>query len=94
MISIIVLFYLSIGILGSHNMLVSIAIFYLSILFGQIVGLVFLYRDKINVNIEELAKYLVIFLFLLFVLFTFLPPKIPLFKDDVTQTYGVFKFEY
>ena len=43
---------------------------------------------------EEIAKYLVIVIFLMFVVFTFIPPKIGIFKDEVTSTYGVFEFKY
>lgn len=91
---IVVLFYISIGIMGTHNAIVSISIFYFSIFVSQIVGNVVINSKKVNINVEEIAKYAVIIIFLLFVFFTFLPPKAELFKDEVTQTYGVFKLEY
>lgn len=94
MFSIVILFYISVLIFGTHNTIASVIIFYLSILFGQIVGTYVLYYKKVSVNIEEVSKYLVLALFLLFVFFTFLPPKADIFKDEATQTYGVFKLEY
>lgn len=94
MLSIVVLFYISVLVLGTHNQIVSIVIFYISILLGQIIGNYILNYNKVNVNIEEIAKYLVLTIFLLFIFFTFLPPKANIFKDEITQTYGVFKLEY
>lgn len=94
MLSIIILFNISVLLLGSHNPIISVAIFYIAIMLGQIVGIKILYSKKIDVKIEELSKYLVLTIFLLFVFFTFLPPKANIFKDEVTQTYGVFKLEY
>ena len=49
---------------------------------------------KVDVKIEEVTKYSVLFIFLLFIFFTFLPPKAEIFKDEITQTYGVFELEY
>lgn len=91
---IVILYYISLFILGTHNSKVAIGIFYFSILVSQIVGYMIMKMKKVNVNIEEIAKYVVIILFLSFIFFTFLPPKAQIFKDEVTQTYGVFELEY
>ena len=80
--------------MGTHTTFVSISIFYLSILLSQIVGYIVINMRKVDVKIEETTKYSVLFIFLLFVIFTFLPPKAEIFKDEETQTYGVFKLEY
>lgn len=94
MVLIVVLFYASLLITKAHNTVISILIFYFSILIGQIIGIKVINMKKVNVNIEEISKYVVIIIFLLFIFFTFLPPKASIFKDEVTQTYGVFKLEY
>lgn len=91
---IVILFYTSLLITKTHNTVISISIFYFSILISQMIGVIVMNMRKVNVNIEEISKYAVIFIFLLFVFFTFLPPKAGLFKDEATQTYGVFKLEY
>ena len=49
---------------------------------------------NVNIKYEEISKYLVIIIFIMFVIFTFIPPKIDIFKDEVTSTYGVFELEY
>lgn len=48
---------------------------------------------NINIKYEEISKYLVIAIFIMFVVFTFFPPRIDIFKDEVTSTYGVFEFK-
>jgi len=94
MILIVILYYLSLLVIEVHNPKVAMAIFYFSIFVSQIVGYIVINMKKVNVNVEEVSKYAVIILFLLFVFFTFLPPKAQVFKDEVTQTYGVFELEY
>ncbi len=81
-------------ILEKHFLLIDILLFCIAILFGQIVAFKEIKAKKININYEEISKYLVLIIFLMFVFFTFLPPKLDLFKDEVTSTYGVFKLEY
>ncbi len=78
----------------NHNILVSITIFYFAIFLAQILSYIKITSNNVSQKNEEIAKYIVIIIFILFVIFTFIPPKISLFKDEVTSTYGVFKFEY
>lgn len=86
-------YYIYTFILGSHVLLFDILLFCIAILFGQVVAYREIKARKINVNYEEIAKYLVLIIFLMFVFFTFAPPRLDLFKDEVTSTYGVFKLE-
>lgn len=80
--------------IGRHITWISMLLFYIAILLGQI----FAYREinskKVKVKYEEISKYLVIIIFIMFIFFTFLPPKLDIFKDDITSTYGVFEIEY
>ena len=94
MLSIILLYCISIAVLGGHNLWVSISIFYFSILLSQILGYKVVTGKRVSIKFEEISKYIVIFIFLLFVIFTFIPPKFNIFKDEVTSTYGVFEFKY
>jgi len=82
-------FYFYTGSFGIENVFIDILIFFLSILLGQILGLHFYkYAKGINYKITIL-----IFLFILVIygIFTFYPPKLPIFKDASTETYGVNK---
>lgn len=94
MLLIVLLYYISLFILGTHNSKVAIGIFYVSILVSQIIGYIVINMKKVDVKIEEVTKYSVLFIFLLFIFFTFIPPKAEIFKDEITQTYGVFELEY
>ena len=86
---IILLYYINI-----YNTWLNIAIFYFSILISQILGYKIVTSKKVNVKYEEISKYIVIAIFLMFIIFTFIPPKLSIFKDEVTSTYGVFEFKY
>ena len=59
----------------------------------RIRGGLILGKENINIKYEEISKYLVIAIFIMFVVFTFFPPRIDIFKDEVTSTYGVFEFK-
>ena len=74
------IFYLYTGILGTNVAFIDISLFYLAILFSQIIS----YK-------KEISKYIIIIFCILIVLFTFCPPKIGLFKDNVKSTYGIFE---
>lgn len=78
--------------LGTHILWVDILIFFVAILIAQVLGYKEITSKKINIKYEEISKYLVIAIFLMFVIFTFIPPRINLFKDEVTSTYGVFEY--
>lgn len=89
-----IIFYLYTAILGKSVLVIDILLFYLSILVSQIIGYKKIKEKSVSVNKEEVNKYLTIIIFILFILFTFLPPKLDLFKDEITNTYGVFELKY
>ena len=78
-----VLFYTYNGILGKSPDWVNIAIFYIT------AGLVFLFEwwafknDRIKCRYPRLALAVICLIGVLFVVFTFVPPQIPLFRDPV-----------
>lgn len=94
MLSITLLYYIYSLIYGTHNLVINLIIFYFSILISQILGYKVVTGRRVNIKLEERSKYIVIFIFLLFIIFTFIPPKFKIFKDEVTSTYGVFEFKY
>lgn len=87
-------YYLYTSILGTHNLWIDMSIFYIAILLAQILGYKEVTAKNINVKYEEISKYLVIIIFVMFVVFTFIPPKIDIFRDEVTSTYGVFRLGF
>ena len=84
-----VLFYTYNGVFGKSPDWINIAIFYISAL------LVFLFewwafkRDWLPCTHLRLAFAAICLIGVLFVVFTFSPPHIPLFQDPLTGTYGV-----
>lgn len=84
-----VLYYTYNGMFGKSPDWVNIAIFYVS------AGLAFLLEGYLFQKNQIVCRHsavplgILLFLGLLFILFTFFPPKIPLFQDPVTGTYGI-----
>ena len=84
-----VLFYTYNGVFGKSPDWVNIAIFYITAL------LVFLFEwwvfktGRLQYSHPGLAFAAICLIGVLFVVFTFAPPQIPLFQDPLTGTYGV-----
>ena len=84
-----ILFYTYNGVIGKSPDWVNIAIFYVA------AGLAFLLEWYLFQKTSIVCKHsavplgVVLFLGLLFILFSFFPPRIPLFQDPVTGTYGI-----
>ena len=84
-----VLFYTYNGVFGKSPDWINIAIFYITAL------LVFLFewwafkRDWLPCKRPWLAFAVICLIGVLFGVFTFMPPQIPLFQDPLTGTYGV-----
>ena len=84
-----VLFYTYNGVFGKSTDWINIAIFYITAL------LVFLFEwwafknDWLPCKYPRLAFAAIWLIGVLFVVFTFAPPQIPLFQDPLTGTYGV-----
>ena len=84
-----VLFYTYNGAIGKSPDWFNIAIFYVS------AALVFLFewwafwKDRLPCRHRRLAFAAICLIGVLFVVFTFKPPQIPLFQDPITGTYGI-----
>ena len=83
-----VLFYTYNGVFGKSTDWINIAIFYIT------AALVFLFerwvfKQNRHCKSPQLALAAICFIGVLFVLFTFAPPQIPLFRDPITGTTGL-----
>ena len=84
-----VLFYTYNGIFGKSPDWINIAIFYIT------AALVFLFewwafkRNRLDCKRPWLAFAAICLIAVLFVVFTFAPPQIPLFRDPLTGSYGI-----
>ncbi len=87
---IVVTFFTYSGIIGTSIIVIDILIFILSIILGEYVAYRFMKRrDESTVTTESLAIIILAFLLLCFVIFTYLPPEVNLFRDVTTGVYGI-----
>ena len=64
--------------------------FIISIILGEYVAYKLMKRDdESTVLTESLSVIILIFLFMCFVIFTYLPPEVNLFRDVTTGVYGI-----
>lgn len=83
-----VLYYVINGIFGSTPDWINIAIFFVSAV-ATFVAETKLFATGIKCTYPGAAMIALCIIALLFVLFTFMPPHIPLFQDPVTGRYGI-----
>lgn len=86
LITMVIFFYTYTGIIGSNYPIIDISSFYIIIIIFQIKSYKAFINNQQNNKIYSLL--LVIFL-ILFIIFTFNPPKLNLFKDPIKNTYGI-----
>lgn len=85
----IVTYYTYSGVIGKNIDVVNIIIFILAVIIGQYVS-----YQKMNSKFYSnnlVAIIILVILYLYFLVFTFYPPQIALFKDPVTGTFGIYK---
>ena len=70
------------------NMIVTFAIFILSIIISQILSYKLLQKDY-NPRLEEAGVILFVVFFLINIIFTYYPPKVALFYDFTNEIYGL-----
>lgn len=87
---IITFFYTYTGILGFNIPIINILSFILSIILGEFISYKLLLKNiKINNKIKNIFIIILFILFLSFIIFTYFPPNINLFKDPLTNKYGI-----
>lgn len=84
-----VLFYTYNGVFGSSPDFVNIAIFFISAAVVFLLETHLLKEEKPSCKYPGIAFALLCLIGILFVIFTFITPQIPLFRDPVTGTYGI-----
>ncbi|MGG5461240.1 DUF6512 family protein [Clostridium sp. B9] len=89
LITIPMLYYFYTQAFGVELIVVDIIILLLAIIFGQLLGL-HIYRHGKGVN-SIIIIMIFVALIAMFMIFTFYPPQIPLFKDSISGSYGINK---
>ncbi len=86
------LYYTYTGALGIHLTWLDISIFYIATAVAYLLETYLFLREPRRVcRLAPLAMLLTVSIAFLFLFFTYLPPRLPLFLDPVTQTYGLSK---
>ncbi len=83
-----VVFYSYTAVIGESIFLIDIGSFMIAVIIGQIVSYR-LYGYKLPKIAEIGAIIAMIMLAIIFVVFTFYPPQLPIFQDSVTGLYGI-----
>ena len=84
-----VLFYTYNGVFGKSPDWINVTIFFISAAVAYIYE-TRKFNEEITVcKMQKLAFFLLLVIAVLFVLFTFITPKIEIFKDPLTGTYGI-----
>ena len=87
---IVVAFFTYTGILGVDILILDILIFIISIILGETISYKLMKREnESNNKTKVLAGIILIFLLFSFIICTFNPPKVNLFRDPITKTYGI-----
>lgn len=89
MIFTIIAYYTYSGVIGKNIDVINIIIFILAVIIGQYVSYKKL-KSKFYCN-NLVSIIILVIIYLYFLVFTFYPPQIGLFKDPVTGTFGIYK---
>lgn len=72
---------------GKNIAIIDIASFFMAIIFGELFSY-FLMINHFKCN-DKLSIIVLIIIAILFIVFTFNSPKIGIFKDPITEKYGI-----
>jgi len=86
---IVIIFYSYTSILGTHLLIMDILSFFIAVVIGQLVSLKILLSTALKKKYILISWIALIFLALVFVLFTFFPPELPIFQDSTNGQYGI-----
>lgn len=87
---IVVLFFTYSGIIGTSVIVIDILIFIASIILGEYVAYKLMKREDESTYITEILSIIIlVFLLICFIVFTYLPPEVNLFRDVMKGVYGI-----
>jgi hypothetical protein len=87
--TILTVFYAYTAILGAELLIIDILSFVLGVVIGQLVSYLILSKERLSVSYTNMAWILFIAFGILFAVFTYFPPYIPIFQDAETGLYGI-----
>ena len=75
--------------LFEESLVIDILTFIVAVIIGQIISYKILTFEQLNRKWRILGIFILIILGLAFILFTFYPPHLPIFRDGATGNYGI-----
>ena len=84
-----IIFYSYTAITGKSMFVIDITTFVVAVIIGQISSYKLLTHRKLSEDLNRISLVLIVILGIVFVLFTFYPPQLPIFKDPITEKYGI-----
>lgn len=82
-------YYIGTGAFNIHSVVWDIFSFFLSITFSQLIS-IYIYENINSSNrMFSISLFILLALAFIFTVFTFIPPKYPIFKDSNTGKYGI-----
>ncbi len=84
-----VVFYSYTAITGESIFLLDIGTFIFAVIIGQLLSYKLLTYKKVSEGFNRISLVLLVLLGIAFVLFTFYPPQLMVFRDPVTGRYGI-----
>ncbi|MBU1945326.1 MAG: DUF6512 family protein [Candidatus Eisenbacteria bacterium] len=88
---IVAFFYAYSGIIGKSIVVIDILSFFAAVIVGQVVSYRLLLKGTIKKRSAIVPAIVLLLIAASFIVCTFYPPHIPLFKDSQTITYGIYK---
>lgn len=87
-----IIFYTYTGILGTNFAVIDILTFYISVLLSEWVAYKIMIKEEETTKLSKILSILIVlFLLICFLTFTFYTPKVQIFKDPITNKYGIQK---
>jgi len=84
-----ILFYSYTAVLGESVLVIDILTFVVAVIVGQLVSYKLLTHEELPDMLNKISLVALLLLGVAFVLFTFYPPHLPLFRDPATGGYGI-----
>ena len=84
-----ILFYSYTAVLGEGVLVIDILTFVAAVIVGQLVSYKLLTYRQLPDSLNTISLFALVLLGVAFVLFTFYPPHLPLFRDPITGEYGI-----
>jgi len=88
---IVAVFYGYAALIGRHILWLDIALFGLAVVAGQMISFALMVREPFGPKIRIATGVALVLMIVAFSLFSYLPPRRPLFRDSSTGQYGILK---